>query len=344
MEKPFYIFSSGRIRRRENTIFFEYKDSSTEDKDESKATAPLRRVIPIESIDSLYVFGEVDLNTKVINFLGQNHIPVHFFNYYGYYTGTLYPKEYAVSGHLLVKQVEHYIDQRLRFNIALEIIQSSNHNILKNLKYYERRYGDLKKFISDIESKNKELMTSRSIEELMGFEGQIHRRYFEAWNSILKSESFLFDKRTRMPPENPINALISFGNSIMYAIVLSEIYKTQLNPAISYLHQPSTRRFSLSLDLAEIFKPLIVDRLIFSMVNHNQIREDHFENNLEFCHLNEKGRKAFIGQFDEKLKTTVRYPTLKRNVSYRQLIRLECYKLIKHILGEEQYKGFKMWW
>lgn len=343
MEKPFYIFSSGRIRRKDNTIFFEYKDHST-DKDGSKETAISRRVIPVESIDSIYIFGEVDLNTKVINFLGQNHIPVHFFNYYGYYTGTLYPREYAVSGHLLVKQVEHYIDQKLRFNIALEIIQSSNHNILKNLKYYERRYGDLEKFISDIENKNKELLTSRSIEELMGFEGQIHRRYFEAWNNILKSESFLFDKRTRMPPENPINALISFGNSIMYATVLSEIYKTQLNPAISYLHQPSTRRFSLSLDLAEIFKPLIVDRLIFSMINHNQIREDHFEDNLEFCYLNEKGRKTFISQFDEKLKTTVKHPTLKRNVSYRQLIKLECYKLIKHILGEEQYKGFKMWW
>ncbi len=344
MQKPFYIFSSGRIMRKDNTIFFEFGDSNSESNGEPETETPKRRAVPVESVDSIFVFGEIDLNTKVINFLGQNHIPVHFFNYYGYYTGTLYPREYAVSGHLLVKQVEHYIDQNLRLAIAREIIRSSNHNILKNLKYYERRYGDLSEFISDIENRDKELAISRSIEELMGFEGQIHKRYFEAWNKILKSEAFLFDKRTRMPPDNPINALISFGNSMVYATALSEIYKTQLSPAVSYLHQPSTRRFSLSLDLAEVFKPLLVDRLIFSMINHNQIRENHFESDLKFCYLNEKGRRVFTQQFDEKLKTTVKHPTLKRNVSYRQLIRLECYRLVKHILGEEHYKGFKMWW
>ncbi|HWP93514.1 MAG TPA: type I-B CRISPR-associated endonuclease Cas1b [Thermodesulfobacteriota bacterium] len=344
MEKPFYIFSNGRIRRKDNTVFFEYGDSNDESQEEKESKPANRRAVPVETIDSIYLFGEVDLNNKVINFLGQNHIPIHFFNYYGYYTGTFYPREYAVSGHILVKQVSHYVDPGLRFAIAQEIIQSSNHNILKNLKYYERRYGDLSGFISHIENKNREMGSSRSIEELMGFEGQIHKRYFEAWNKILKSETFLFDKRTRMPPDNPINALISFGNSMVYATALSEIYKTQLNPAISYLHQPSTKRFSLSLDLAEIFKPLLVDRLIFSMINHNQIRENHFESNLEFCYLNEKGRRTFTEQFDEKLKTTVKHPSLKRNVSYRQLIKLECYKLVKHILGEEEFKGFRMWW
>jgi CRISPR-associated protein Cas1 len=342
MQKPFYIFSNGRIKRKDNTIFFEFGDPGPNEEQESKSAN--RRAVPIETIDSIYVFGEIDLNNKVINFLGQNHKPIHFFNYYGYYTGTFYPREYAVSGHLLVKQVSHYTDENLRFAIACEILQSSNHNILKNLKYYERRYGDLPEFISDIEKKIKEMESSKTIEEVMGFEGQIHKSYFEAWNKILKSEAFLFDKRTRMPPTNPINALISFGNSLVYSTTLSEIYKTQLSPAVSYLHEPSTRRFSLSLDLAEIFKPLLVDRLIFSMINHNQIREEHFESNLEFCYLNEKGRRIFTEQFDEKLKTTVKHPSLKRNVSYRQLLRLECYKLVKHILGEELYKGFRMWW
>lgn len=344
MQKPFYIFSSGRIRRKDNTIFFEHVDSNIQPYDEQESKIPNRRAIPIETIDSIFVFGEVDLNSKVINFLGQNNVPVHFFNYYGYYTGTFYPREYAVSGHLLVKQVEHYINQNLRLAIAQEIIHSTNHNIIKNLKYYDCRYGGLNEFISDIENKNNELATSKTIEELMGFEGKIHKRYFEAWNKILNSETFLFNKRTRMPPDNPINALISFGNSMLYATTLSEIYKTQLNPAISYLHQPSTRRFSLSLDISEIFKPLLVDRLIFSMINHKQICENHFESNLEFCYLNERGRRIFTEQFDEKLKTTLKHPSLKRNVSYRQLIRLECYKFLKHVLGEDSYKGFKMWW
>lgn len=337
MQKLFYIFSNGRLRRRENTLFFEFTGE-----DEAGGTG--RRAVPVETIDSIYVFGEVDLNTKVVNFLAQNSIPVHFFNYHGYYSGTLYPREHAVSGYLLVKQVEHYVDQSLRIAIAREIIESANHNMVKNLKYYERREVDLGEYISFIEENTKLLGEIRSTQEIMGFEGQVHKAYFDAWNRILKSDAFLFKGRTRMPPTNPINALISFGNSLVYATVLSEIYKTQLNPTISYLHEPSTRRFSLSLDIAEIFKPLISDRLILSLLNHRQITEQHFESAVEFCYLNKKGRRVFTEQFDKKLRTTIKHPSLKRSVSYRQLIRLECFKLMKHILGEERYKGFRMWW
>lgn len=87
------------------------------------------------------------------------------------------------------------------------------------------------------------------------------------------------------PPDNMINTLISFVNTIIYSKVLTEIYHTQLNPTISYLHEPGSRRFSLCLDLAEIFKPLIGDRVIFSLLNRNQITERSFEKELNFLHL-----------------------------------------------------------
>ncbi len=96
----------------------------------------------------------------------------------------------------------------------------------------------------------------------MGIEGNIRRRYYAAWNVIVNQE-IQFEKRVMHPPDNIINSLISFVNTLIYAKVLSEIYHTQLNPTISYLHEPGAR-FSLSLDIAEVFKPLIGDRLIFS--------------------------------------------------------------------------------
>jgi CRISPR-associated protein Cas1 len=96
--------------------------------------------------------------------------------------------------------------------------------------------------------------------------------------------------------------------------------------------------------LSEIFKPVIVDRIIFKLVNNRMIDEKHFLEELNFCYLNEKGRRAFISEYDEKLRTTIKHPTLKRNVSYQRLIRLECYKLIKHLIGERRYEGFKAWW
>lgn len=141
-----------------------------------------------------------------------------------------------------------------------------------------------------------------------------------------------------------INCLISFGNSLLYTNTLSEIYHTQLNPTISYLHEPSERRFSLSLDLSEIFKPILVDRIIFKLVNNRMLGEEDFLDELNFCYLNDRGRRTFLAEWDEKLRTTIKHPLLKRKVSYQRLIRLECYRLIKHLLGDKPYVAFRAWW
>jgi len=188
------------------------------------------------------------------------------------------------------------------------------------------------------------LQYAKSIKELMGIEGYIRHLYYQAFNDILKEE-FVFINRNKQPPRDPLNAMISFGNQLTYNTVLSEIYRTPLDPSISFLHEPSTKRFSLSLDLAEIFKPLLVDPIIFSLVNRKMIKKDHFdylEN--EICFLNEAGKKKFIVAWEDRLRKTVRHRRLKRNTSYRYMIRLECYKLIKHLINDETYKPLKAWW
>jgi len=131
---------------------------------------------------------------------------------------------------------------------------------------------------------------------------------------------------------------------MVYTTVLGEIYKTQLSPLVSFLHEPGTKRFSLALDLAEIFKPLLADRLIFSMLNRGQLSNKHFTRKGKVCWLSEAGRKVFVRGFDERLSTTIKHKKLGRKVSYRRLIRLECYKLVKHLLGPERYKPFMIWW
>ena len=184
---------------------------------------------------------------------------------------------------------------------------------------------------------------SSTIEELMGIEGNIRRRYYAAWNVIVNQE-IQFEKRVMHPPDNMINSLISFVNTLIYTKVLSEIYHTQLNPTISYLHEPGARRFSLSLDIAEVFKPLIGDRLIFSLLNRNQITEDSFTKELNFLHLKKDASKLIVSELEKNLKKTVMHKNLGRQVSYQYLLRLECYKLIKHLLGEKEYEGFRIWW
>lgn len=178
----------------------------------------------------------------------------------------------------------------------------------------------------------------------MGLEGSIRRTYYNAWTLILTPAWAEFTQRVRRPPDNPINALISFGNSLCYTLALSEIYRTPLSPLVSFLHEPGARRFSLALDVAEIFKPILVDRLIFKLVNNCELGPSDFDERLNFCYLHEKGRKTFGVQWDERLKKTIEHRSLGRKVSYRRLVRLECYKLEKHLLGIEPYQPFKIWW
>ena len=177
----------------------------------------------------------------------------------------------------------------------------------------------------------------------MGIEGNIRKKYYEAWSVIINQE-IEFEKRVMHPPDNMINSLISFVNSLIYSKILTEIYHTQLNPTISYLHEPGSRRYSLCLDLSEIFKPLIGDRLIFSLLNKNQITENSFTRELNFLHLKKEASQLIVNELEKKLQATIMHKDLHRKVSYQYLIRLEAYKLIKHLIGEKEYEGFKMWW
>lgn len=330
MKQSYYLYKSGRLQRKDNTLEIIYKDNS-------------KKVIPIERVEDIYIMTEFDFNTALLNFLAQYGVKIHFFNYYGFYTGTYYPKESLVSGKLLIKQVENYTDINKRIKIAKAFIESAS-NIHRNLIYYKNRGKNLEKYIKEIEFFRKQINKCKDVQELMGIEGNIRKVYYSSWNDII-NQDIKFERRVKNPPDNAINSLISYVNTFIYTRVLSEIYKTQLNPTISYLHEPSERRFSLCLDIAEIFKPIIGDRLIFSMLNKNQITEKDFEKDLNFLYIKDRARKEIAKEIDKRLQKTIKHKNLERDVSYEYLIRLEIYKLIKYLLGnEEKYEGFKMWW
>jgi CRISP-associated protein Cas1 len=361
MKRNYYIFSPGRLRRRQNTLYFEAMAGDPHlEMDEDRADDDFdlfdtfeaetderdrvqRKPIPIEDVEAFYCFGEVSFNTKFLNFLSQNKIPLHLFNYYGYYSGSYYPREYLLSGFLTVEQVKHYLDPVKRLVLAREFVATSADNLLRNLKYYRGRKEGVDAWADTIEGSLMDVNKILTLQELMGYEGRIRHIYYKSFVDILNMD-VEFEKRVRRPPDNMMNALISFGNAMVYTTCLSELYRTQLNPTISYLHEPGQRRFSLSLDLAEVFKPLLADRTIFKVLNTGMIDESHFDKRLNGCYLDEKGRKIFVKEFDERLKTTIQHRTLKRNVSYRHLVRLECYKLIKHLTEGKPYKGFRAWW
>jgi CRISPR-associated protein Cas1 len=308
MPEIYYITTNGKLKRDENTILFENEE--------------IKKKIPIENVSELFVMAEVSTNTKFFSLLSQYNIVAHFFNYYGYYIGSFYPRERNLSGYLLIKQVEHYLSQEKRLFLAKSFVYGA---IINYAKIYD----------IDPTEHIERLNNARSIPEVMNIEGSFKKLCYKA---LEEKTGWEFEERTKRPPANPLNALISFGNSLVYAKVLGELYHTPLNSTISYLHEPFEKRHSLCLDVAEVFKPILSDRLIIKLIKAKKINECDFLEETEYCYLNEQGRRKFLKAFDEMLNSTVYYPKLKRNVSHRQLIRLELYKLIKHLTGEKFYQ------
>jgi CRISPR-associated protein Cas1 len=335
MKRTYYLFNPGRMSRKDNTLCFVPTD-------ENNKELPAK-YLPIETISDLFIFGSIDTNSALYNFLGKESIAVHFFDFYEHYTGSFMPKDYLLAGKCQIEQTRAYLSAKKRLYIAQSFIEGASFNILKNLRYYNQRGRDMEPLIEQIEKYRESISESTDVKVLMGLEGNCRKIYYDAFDLIIND--FEMGNRTKQPPSNEINALISFGNSMCYTLALGQIYHTQLNPTISFLHEPGARRYSLAMDIAEIFKPILVDRTIFKLLNKKEIQAKHFDTNLNGCRLSKQGKEIFLREWEDRLKETIQHRTLNKKVSYKHLVKLECWKLQKYILGiEETYKPFKIWW
>ncbi|PTQ56802.1 MAG: CRISPR-associated protein Cas1 [Candidatus Carbobacillus altaicus] len=334
MKKSLYFFQNGMLRRKENSLYFEGES--------------MKRFFPVEDINDIFIFGEVEVNKKLLEFISQKNIILHFFNHYGYYTGSYYPREHLNAGLVILKQAEHYLNPDQRLLLAKKFVTGSIAQMSRVLKYYRNRVKEnaehIAQSIEGLEENIKKVKGIQTIDELLAIEGHSRENYYTNFDVIIQNQDFPFEKRSARPPLNRLNAMISFGNTILYTTALSEIYKTFLDPRIGYLHSTNYRRFTLNLDVAEIFKPILVDRTIFSLINKRKIQKKDFAKQMEGILLNQEGQKKFIQELDERMKTTVEHRHLGKSVSYRRLIRLELYKLQKHFLGEKEYEPYKSLW
>lgn len=330
--KAYYLFNAGELTRKDNTLRFQTADQTP-------------KYIPIEDIECLYAFGNLDVNSALMNFLGQKGIHVHFFDYYENYTGSFAPRDYLLAGKVQIAQTQVFMNAERRMYLASQMIDGASWNMLHNLKYYNRRGCDLEGIIANIENYRKNLREALDIPALMGIEGNIRQCYYQAFDIILQNTPYRMFSRSKQPPQNEVNAMISFGNMLCYSLLQRSIYHTQLNPTISFLHEPHYRRYSLALDIAEVFKPILVDRIIFKMLNKKELDIDKdFDKQIAGCYLKESGRKSMVRNWEERLSETIKHPTLDRNISYKGLTRLECHKIAKYILDiEPEYKPYKMY-
>ncbi len=323
-----YIFSMGELKRKDNSIAFKNEKGNF--------------YIPIEDTKELYCMNEVSLNTKFLDFISKAGITMHFFNYNGNYSGSYYPKEALISGDLTIKQAHAYVNDRL--SIAKAIVQGIADNV-HQLLYHYYRHGkkELKPFLDWLKDDVREFLDKDvDIKQILFIEGQIWSRFYDSFKYFLP-EDFIMNKRVKRPPDNPINALISFGNSLLYTKTISAIYRTHLNQSISFLHSPREGRFSLSLDLSEVFKPIIVFKTIFYCINNKKLQvAKHFDKSVNYALLNDSGKKIFIESFENRINETFLHPKLKRKTTYKSAIRYDGYKLIKYLIEDVPFKPFSI--
>jgi len=312
--KRLFILTSGTLKRKNNTLSLVTKDGT--------------KYVPITTIKSIYIFGEVRLNKRLLQFLSKNHIPVHFFG--RHYLGTFYPRLFNASGFMVLRQVQAYLDPGDRVRLARKFVEGAIKNMATVLR--ENGLGE-----ESVQLRSYLKLQAEDVDSVMGVEGSARSFYFECMDKILPQD-FKLVRRTRRPPENMGNSLMSLMNMILYTAVLDEIYQTHLDPRIGFLHSTNFRRFSLNLDVAEVFRPIIVDRLLISMINRREISKDDFEDLTAGLRLTQKGLKTVLSAIDRKLSSTI--TVKKRKISYSRVIRMELYKVERHLSGDVEYSPF----
>lgn len=318
-----HITKMGTLKRKENTVYLETEKGE-------------KIPIPIEQVDEVYFHAPVSLSSQVMFLFSKKGIVLHFYDYYGFYKGSFYPKETLLSGEVLVRQADHYLNKEKRTYLAKQFVKGAMKNMGVNLRVWG--------FDVDVERYVNEVSKAQDINQVMSVEGKFRDMYYSKMDERIIHFGFEIGVRTKRPPKNEGNALLSFLNSLVYSSVVAQIYYTHLSPTISFLHEPSYRRFSLALDIAEIFKPIISERLFMFLISKKVISLQDFRQESKGILLKENSSRKVLKYFEERISSTIKHKTLRRKVSHKRLIRLEVYKLEKHFLGLQKYKPLVAWW
>ncbi|HAT88295.1 MAG TPA: CRISPR-associated endonuclease Cas1 [Roseburia sp.] len=328
VDNNYHLINEGILTKRDFNILFEGGEG--------------KRYIPVETTDALFIYSNVILTGGFLEFVNQAGLNVCVIDKYGEKVGSFVPQNNRRNIKMELKQLRMYDSETKRLAMARKLEIAGISNIRANLRYYERRKEskELQENVDVMSAYIKQLNEAKSINELMLIEAQARQKYYQCFNYILDNKDFNFEKRTRRPPQDPINAMISFGNTLLYQRIANEINRTSLDIRIGIVHAAGSRPESLNLDLADLFKPILVDRAIFTLINRKMISGSDFievENN--GIYLSKSGKKAFIKEFENKIYQKVKIDGIDRTYDY--VIKREIQKLKREIETGEVYKPYK---
>lgn len=329
MKKRFYIFSSGILQRQDNSLVYITKKG--------------KEYIPIYQTESIYVFGSCTLNKAVFQILSEYNIVLLFFSYYGRYIGSYLPRQNYI-GQITQLQIELFKDKNKVFQYQKEIIYTSIYNMIAVLKYYQKKRQIKFEQTEQLQSINEDVLALELDKQnkLLILEARSKQIYYSTFNQIIKNNDFKFVTRSMYPPRDSINAIMSYGYALLYGVIETSLYCSHLLPHLGIIHGQTKSENSLKYDLADIFKPILVDRLIFRMINKKQLSLDYFTSKNDATYLSKEGSILFIEEFENTLKSTI--TVANRKLSYRSIIKKEIYKIESSLKNKSKYIGYKMRW
>ncbi len=321
INKQLFLFSNCTIIRKDNNLYLKKEDET-------------KRPFPIKTVEMIYCIGRVNIDSYALSFLFNQNILIYFFDFNGRFSGNGFPEspqQVNKSGFVLLQQLRAFDDDKHRLYIAKQITVGHLKNCYENVNKVMNK-DILLKSLNDLEN-------TKTIKEIMGVEGNFKREYYQCWNLVIKNQkSFKFMQRSKRPPVDKINSMISFINTIIYSFVLSEIYKTELDPRIGFLHEPNYKHLSLHLDIAEIFKPLIGDKVLFRLLNKNMITSKSFSTKNKMIRLISEAKQIIIKELLEEMETIVEIN--KQRLNRYLLIRREVNQIKKTIVEYSEYTPF----
>ena len=299
--------------------------------------------IPIKAIDCINVFSNVIFVSGFFKAAAEHGVIVNLVDSHGHLLGRYYPNKPMRAPTLTQKQLEVCCSSEQRIALAKKFVLAAIHNLRLNIRYYRRHHDSpiFNRKLAEIDEAEKKIKAAEAYRTLLRLEAQVRGAYHDCFDAFLENSGYVFEKRSKRPPRNEVNALISFGNTVLYSHIATEIYKTALDVRVGFLHATNARLESLNLDIAEIFRPLVVDRVVFSLLNRRQLEKEqhfsYFDNGAVY--LNAEGKRVFLQEFYDKMLSTVKVDDVPQ--SYRALIREEVRKLVRLFRVGEPYKPFK---
>ncbi len=330
VDHNYHIVNDGILTKKDFSLLFENEEGG-------------KFYLPIETMDSLSVYSGVSFSSNFFKFASSEGLLIDVIDRSGEHLGSFIPDQLKGDYKVEMAQIKLINDEKRHLKMARKLQNANIFNLRAVLRYYERRghNSELQEtigFMTDILDKVK---TVSALDNILMYEAQARQRYYACFNLILSNEEFLFSKRTRRPPQDPLNAMISFGNMLLYTRIANEIYRSSLDIRFGILHNSVNRAESLNLDLADLFKPVLVDRTIFTLINRKMLDASKDFRSMDGggVYLSENGKKIFIRELERKLFQKIKVGNEVK--TYEQLLKNEVRNLSLYFRTGRDYKPYR---